>query len=121
MGHDSAQGHDMADGNDLTLILKMLDNLKDTTEHGLAGINARLDRLNGRVSTTEQNVATLDERTSKMVCVTHAGLLGQLESDVKTLKDAPVRSHAKASVVTGTVVAVVLAVADGLWMWMSRR
>jgi hypothetical protein len=122
MGYDSAQGHDdMADGNDLTLILAMLGQLQTTTEAGLAGVNARLDKLNGRVAANESMAATLNERTSKMVCVSHAGLLGQLESDVKTLKEAPVKSATKSVAITGTVVASVMAIVEGIAMWMRSH
>ena len=107
--------------NDLTLVLKLLDNMQSTMETGFEAVNTRLDKLNGRVATSESSIATLDERTSKMVCLTHASLLGQLETDVKALKDAPVKSHAKTSALTGASVAVVLALADGIWMWLSKR
>ena len=111
----------MADGNDLTLILAMLGQLQTTTEAGLAGVNARLDKLNGRVAANESMAATLNERTSKMVCVSHAGLLGQLESDVKTLKEAPVKSATKSVAITGTVVASVMAIVEGIAMWMRSH
>lgn len=119
---DSGTGRDTVDANDPTLglILRMLDNIQATMENGLAAVNQRLDTLNGRTTTNQQNIATLDERTSRMVCVTHAGLLGQLETDVKALKDAPVKSQAKTAAITGTTVAALVVIVEGVAQWLMR-
>lgn len=122
---DSDERHDM-EANDPTLglILRMLDGLQKTTETGLSGVNQRLDRLNGRVAANEQLAAAVNERTSKMTCIEHAGVLAQLETDVETLKNAPkqvAQATVKTSALTGGAFAILAVALDGLWMWWSKR
>lgn len=122
---DSDERHDM-EANDPTLglILRMLDGLQKTTETGLSGVNQRLDRLNGRVAANEQLAAAVNERTSRMTCIEHAGVLAQLETDVETLKNAPkqvAQATVKTSALTGGAFAILAVALDGLWMWWSKR
>lgn len=122
---DSDERHDMeANDQTLGLILRMLDGLQKTTETGLSGVNQRLDRLNGRVAANEQLAAAVNERTSRMTCIEHAGVLAQLETDVETLKNAPkqvAQATVKTSALTGGAFAILAVALDGLWMWWSKR
>lgn len=127
------------------LILRMLADMKTDMQHGFAGLGERLDTLNGRTRLAETNIALLNERTAKMVCAAHAAdlvaitsdhkrllsdnerfdatldHLSGLEASVQALVEAPAKSHARTSMLTGTVVAVLLACAEGVWMWLGKR
>ena len=116
---DSDTDRDPMDSTDL--ILRMLGDMKTDMQHGFSGLGDRLDLLNGRIAAGEQNIATLHERTKSMVCATHAAVLGQIDADIKSLKDAPVQSKAKAAAFTAGVVAAVMTVIEGVATWMRAQ
>jgi hypothetical protein len=118
------------------LVLSMMADLRAQMAAGFLGVNARLDVINGRTRRNEESVATLNERTGEMECVSHGERMAalardaeQLKIDVEHLQDdvarcggvalQPERPYGKWAL-TGGAVAGGLALLDGIWQWLHK-
>ena len=89
---------------------------------GFAGVNDRLDTLNGRVNEHSVRIATLDERTGSMPCGDHGERFVAIEMEVKQLKRPLTgrRVSAKRIVIFSGGAVGVAALLERLWNWIKH-
>jgi hypothetical protein len=62
------------------------DRLQEQLRDGFSGVNERLDISNGRTRKNEQEIATLQERTSRMACVEHATRTAEIAKSLERIE-----------------------------------
>ena len=97
------------------MVLELLDNIRGEMQRGFEGVHTRQDVANGRTNTHDRQIAALEERSVKNVCNVHGERLMAVETTLNSLR----ADSRKAVVWTSGATAGLLAVAEGLWLWLK--
>lgn len=102
--------------NEFALLMAEIKEHRDETRQALHEIRDELKTANGRTRKNETAIGVLEARSAVNVCTVHSARLAVLESQIGDIRG----QNRKAIAASAGATAGLMAILEGVWLWMQR-